>query len=224
MSVGSWPTTPIRRVRTRSSRAVIRRRRAAVHQHDRRRVVRALELAESGASLVPDATGSGRPTTADRRSSSGLDVATDELERRIRVRTEAMFDAGVVDEVRAALARQVSVTAVQALGLREIVTLSPTRGARATRRAHAAVCRLPAQVDAEDPGSRQGGRERAGARGGGCDSRSGTRSVTHTSSSSSPTQGCSTRSGCDGSATRRAASPPTACSRSPARTRPPPTS
>jgi tRNA A37 N6-isopentenylltransferase MiaA len=36
-----------------------------------------------------------------------------------------MFDNGVVEEVRAALAGRVSITAEKALGLREIVTLPP---------------------------------------------------------------------------------------------------
>ena len=36
-----------------------------------------------------------------------------------------MFDAGVVEEVRTALAQPISATAVQALGLREIADLQP---------------------------------------------------------------------------------------------------
>ena len=43
----------------------------AVHMNDRRRVVRALELATVGATLSPPATGSGRRRRADRPSSSG---------------------------------------------------------------------------------------------------------------------------------------------------------
>ena len=82
----------------------------------------------------------------------GLDVAADELERRIRARAEEMFERGVVDEVRAALAAGVSRTAEKALGLREIAELEPRRGARAHRRPHAALRRLPAEVDAADPG------------------------------------------------------------------------
>ena len=65
---------------------------AAVHAHDRQRLVRALELAESGDTLV------GRDrlwSTATRRPTLivGLDVPADVLERRIRERTEQMFDA-----------------------------------------------------------------------------------------------------------------------------------
>ena len=53
----------------------------------------------------------------------GLHVPPQELERRIEARTRSMFAAGVVDEVRRALAGGVSPTAEKALGLREIATL-----------------------------------------------------------------------------------------------------
>ena len=96
-----------------------------VHPNDRKRLVRALELAEAGRSLVAarDRLWSG-PT---RRSTliAGLDVAPDVLDRRIRQRTEAMFARGVVDEVRAALAGPVSRTAEKTLGLSEIAELEP---------------------------------------------------------------------------------------------------
>jgi tRNA dimethylallyltransferase len=98
---------------------------ANIHPNDRRRVVRALELVEVGHSLV---TGQHRLwSTATRRPTLivGLDLPTDVLEARIRERTEAMFAGGVVDEVREALAGQVSRTAEKTLGLREIVELEP---------------------------------------------------------------------------------------------------
>ena len=53
----------------------------------------------------------------------GLEIPPDELERRIVARTEAMFEQGVVAEVRAALATGVSRTAAKTLGLDEIATL-----------------------------------------------------------------------------------------------------
>lgn len=96
---------------------------AVIHPNDRRRVVRALEVAEAGASLVPSRS---RLWSSDLRRPTllvGLDVPVPELERRIRSRTEKMFVAGVVDEVRAALAAGVSRTAERALGLREIASL-----------------------------------------------------------------------------------------------------
>jgi tRNA dimethylallyltransferase len=98
---------------------------AAVHVNDRRRLVRALELAEVGASLVPDEDRLWASATRHPTLIAGLDVPTDELQRRIEARTEAMFARGVVEEVRAALVAGVSPTAAKALGLTEIATLPP---------------------------------------------------------------------------------------------------
>jgi tRNA dimethylallyltransferase len=98
---------------------------AAVHPRDRRRVVRALELAEMGASLVPARDRLWASETRLPTLIAGLVVPADELERRIESRTDEMFAAGVVDEVRLALRGSVSRTAGQALGLREIAELDP---------------------------------------------------------------------------------------------------
>jgi tRNA dimethylallyltransferase len=95
---------------------------ARIHPNDRRRVVRALELAELGDSLHPG--GDDRLWTTDMRHPTrviGLVVERSELHRRIAERTAAMFAAGVVDEVRAALAAgEPSATAARALGLDEL--------------------------------------------------------------------------------------------------------
>jgi tRNA dimethylallyltransferase len=96
---------------------------AAVHENDRRRVVRALELAEAGASLRPEEDRLWNAATRHPTLIVGLDPPKDELERRIVERTHAMFDAGVQDEVRAALAGPVSRTARKTLGLDEVATL-----------------------------------------------------------------------------------------------------
>jgi tRNA dimethylallyltransferase len=96
-----------------------------VHPNDRRRVVRALELAEAGASLVPGEERLWSSQTRLPTTIVGLEVPTAELERRIVLRTDEMFTRGVVDEVREAIAGPVSKTAEKALGLREIVSLSP---------------------------------------------------------------------------------------------------
>lgn len=96
---------------------------AAVHANDRRRVVRALELADAGASLAP---GEDRLWAAETRHPTlvvGLNVPKNVLERRIEERTCAMFDEGVQEEVSRALAGTVSLTARQALGLEEVATL-----------------------------------------------------------------------------------------------------
>ena len=96
---------------------------ARVHPNDRRRVVRALELAAAGRSLVPGREklfGGGwrHPTLV-----VGLDVPMAELDRRIAERTRRMFDAGVEAEVRAALAGELSETARKIIGLHDVATL-----------------------------------------------------------------------------------------------------
>ncbi len=96
---------------------------ALVHPNDRRRVVRALELAEAGSSLAPPRSRLWTDDARRRTLIAGIDVPPDVLERRISDRTDAMFAAGVVDEVRQAVAGTVSHTAEAALGLREIATL-----------------------------------------------------------------------------------------------------
>ena len=110
--------------------------RAALHVHpnDRRRVVRALELAEAGHSLRPShdrlwASETRRPTVV-----FGLDVPPDLLVRRIEERTEAMWERGVENEVRRALAAGVSQTALAVHGLRDIATLPRREATEAMNR------------------------------------------------------------------------------------------
>ena len=96
---------------------------ARVHANDRRRVVRALELAEVGASLAPRvdrlwAEDVRRPTLL---CSLQLDEA--ELDRRIRARTERMVERGVVAEAVAAWSQPLSETARKVLGLGQFATL-----------------------------------------------------------------------------------------------------
>ncbi|HSC72844.1 MAG TPA: tRNA (adenosine(37)-N6)-dimethylallyltransferase MiaA [Gaiellaceae bacterium] len=104
---------------------------ARVHANDRRRVVRALELTELGSSLRPDAD---RLWAAEMRHETlvfGLDVPREVLLDRIDRRARSMFDAGVVEEARAALAGDVSATAIHALGLREVAGLPPDEALQA---------------------------------------------------------------------------------------------
>jgi tRNA dimethylallyltransferase len=94
-----------------------------VHLNDRRRVVRALELAEHGETLAPARD---RLWAADTRLPTmiaGLEIPRLSLERRIRERTEEMLERGVVDEARRAVAGGISKTAEKALGLRDLVEL-----------------------------------------------------------------------------------------------------
>jgi tRNA dimethylallyltransferase len=98
---------------------------AQIHPNDRRRVVRALELAEAGSSLAPR---EGRLWTEDMRRPTlvyGLEVPKDELERRIEERTRAMFELGGVEEARHALAGPISSTARMIHGLRDLAELPP---------------------------------------------------------------------------------------------------
>jgi tRNA dimethylallyltransferase len=97
---------------------------AAVHPHDRRRVVRALELHAAGASLAPERD---RLWAADARRPTaivGLDAPAELVSARIARRTEAMFAAGVVAEVRSARATHTfSATAERIHGLQDVTAL-----------------------------------------------------------------------------------------------------
>jgi tRNA dimethylallyltransferase len=96
---------------------------AAVHPNDRRRVVRALELAEAGSSLRPGTDSLWSGETRHPTLIVGLDVPQEELARRIEKRTRAMFEQGVVDEVRRALEGPISDTARTIHGLQDIAEL-----------------------------------------------------------------------------------------------------
>jgi tRNA dimethylallyltransferase len=95
-----------------------------IHRNDRRRVVRALELAEQGRSLAP-----GEDVLWDRLDLHGVQifglvVDPPELDRRIAARTDGMFEAGVVEEVEAALAaHRFSETAARMHGLQDVEAL-----------------------------------------------------------------------------------------------------
>jgi tRNA dimethylallyltransferase len=94
-----------------------------IHPNDRRRVVRALELAEAGASLVPHED---RLWGDDMRHPTllvALDVPMDVLERRIEERTRRMLERGAEAEARRALAGPISSTARTIFGLDELAGL-----------------------------------------------------------------------------------------------------
>ncbi len=101
---------------------------ARVHANDRRRVVRALELAAAGSSLAPSAD---RLWAADERRPTllvGIDGGSDDAIRR---RVEEQVARGVVDEARRAWARPLSGTARRVLGLEEFATLPAAAAAEA---------------------------------------------------------------------------------------------
>ena len=111
---------------------------ARVHPNDRKRVVRALELAELGSSLAP---ADDRLWTEDTRlpaTIAALDLPLDVLDRRIEERARAMAAAGAAEEARRAWAQPLSATARKVLGLEEFATLPEAEAvdavAQATRR------------------------------------------------------------------------------------------
>jgi tRNA dimethylallyltransferase len=96
---------------------------AAVHPNDRRRVVRALELAEAGGSLSPFHN---RLWTTETRHPSlvvGLEASPEVVARRIEERARLMVERGVVEEAQRALAGILSTTARKVIGLEEFATL-----------------------------------------------------------------------------------------------------
>jgi tRNA dimethylallyltransferase len=100
-------------------------RTASIHPNDRKRVIRALELAELGETLRPDEPELWAARYRHPSVVVGLDMTMAVLEERIVERTREMFERGVQEEVRAALALPISTTARKSLGLEEIATLTP---------------------------------------------------------------------------------------------------
>jgi tRNA dimethylallyltransferase len=111
---------------------------ARVHPNDRRRVVRALELAETGSSLAPREEQLWTEAMRHPTLVVGLEVPRHELDRRIDARTRAMFERGAAEEARHALAGPISTTARTIHGLLEAAELPREEAievlARRTRR------------------------------------------------------------------------------------------
>ncbi len=106
---------------------------AAILPTDGRRIVRALEVVElTGQPFAASAPDIGRPPRWD-TAIIGLDCETDVLDDRLARRTEAMFGAGLVGEVRHLLARGLrdGVTASRALGYAQVIDAIDAGGARA---------------------------------------------------------------------------------------------
>jgi tRNA dimethylallyltransferase len=94
-----------------------------IDPRDRQRIVRALELLDTG-ELERHSDDSELWTDETRRSTLlvGLVLERKELYERIDARVDAMLDAGAEDEVRRAHAAGASVTARKALGFEELLT------------------------------------------------------------------------------------------------------
>ena len=102
---------------------------ARLHANDRRRVVRALELASVGRSLVPDHDRLWGDDLRVPASVAVLEWPRDALGERIRSRTRRMLESGALDEVRAVLrsGKRISRTASRILGLRELIAVCEGR-------------------------------------------------------------------------------------------------
>ncbi len=97
---------------------------AKLHPHDKRRIIRALEVYRSTGrpiSHLQTQFDEGRP--ADQCRVFVVTWPRNVLHQRIQQRVEAMFAAGLVDEVRGILDRyqELSRTASQAVGYREVI-------------------------------------------------------------------------------------------------------
>jgi tRNA dimethylallyltransferase len=96
---------------------------ARVHPNDRRRVVRALELAEVGESLAPATDTLWGDAYRQPTLVVALDLPRDLLAERIETRTRSMVERGVAEEARAALSVPISRTASTIHGLRDFAEL-----------------------------------------------------------------------------------------------------
>ena len=97
---------------------------AKLHPHDKRRIIRALEVFKvTGQPLSHQQTQFDQGERSERCKVFVLSWPREELHQRISDRVDAMFAAGMVDEVRHLLAvhGRFSRTASQAVGYREVV-------------------------------------------------------------------------------------------------------
>lgn len=94
-----------------------------IHPNNVRRVVRALEMLHEGSSYAEQHAGFAERRTVYRTSFLGLCMDRSALYARIDARVDAMFEAGLLDEVRGLLARgyREALTAAQAIGYKELV-------------------------------------------------------------------------------------------------------
>jgi tRNA dimethylallyltransferase len=105
-----------------------------VHPNDRKRIARYTELQRAG--IEPHLSGGELWTRRLRHPTAlfGLTIDTDELDRRIDARVEAMVAAGAIEEVRAADAAGASRTARSAIGFEELIAGDVEAMKRAQRR------------------------------------------------------------------------------------------
>jgi tRNA dimethylallyltransferase len=104
---------------------------ARIHANDRRRVIRALELAGAGATLAPSVDRLWSEAVRHPTLLVGLDLANEQLDARIEARVAAMIGAGAVAEAKAAWNAPLSTTARKVLGLEQFATLPLQEAAEA---------------------------------------------------------------------------------------------
>jgi len=94
-----------------------------IHPHNTRRVVRALEMLDSGTSYATHSVGFARRESVYASRYLGLTMERAALYERIESRVDAMITSGLVDEVAGLLARgfRDALTASQAIGYKELV-------------------------------------------------------------------------------------------------------
>ena len=112
-----------------------------VHPRDERRLVRALEIIAATGRPASAARASWRGPDRTAARLTGLRRGWPDLDRRIAARTRALFEGGVLEEVRAFLAADPSPEARKALGLEDLAQVLA-----GTLSAHDARARLEQQT------------------------------------------------------------------------------
>ena len=93
----------------------------SIHSNDMRRIIRALEIYElTGVAKAAQETGTGGIGDKYTCMMFGLHLPRPKLYERIEACVDSMFDAGLVEEVKALIKRELSLTAEKALGIKEL--------------------------------------------------------------------------------------------------------
>ena len=95
-----------------------------IHPHNIRRVIRALEMLDEGKSYATQHKGLYKRASWYQTQTYGIAMERERLYRRIDTRVDAMFDEGLVKEVKGLMDQGLAsaLTALQAIGYKEIVS------------------------------------------------------------------------------------------------------
>lgn len=95
-----------------------------IHPHNIRRVIRALEMLDEGKSYATQHKGLHKRASWYQAQIYGIAMERERLYRRIDTRVDAMFDEGLVKEVKGLMDQGLAsaLTALQAIGYKEIVS------------------------------------------------------------------------------------------------------